>query len=514
MRWPFGGLSWRLAVSYFWVTLLAALTIEAAFVIGPILTQQRDPNVGRPLIQIMLMRNEQISAYLRNTTVPDQYYLQSQVLDPLLGEIKNHTKGGEYGVVALLDTRQQVVASAFTVLVSDAKLVRPVGAGSGSGTLPRITDLLATTSSQAVIQSALTAAQDVRLLKSTSTGPDGYTTIAVPLQSGDRQVVGVLVMLFQGNEVGIASSDGNLADFWQMFLAHLQPAGFYFLMLATVVGTATGLVISRNLSLRLRRMTVAASAWSQGEFQVEVRDLTRDELGQLGRDLNRMAEQLRSLLATRQGLAVLEERNRLARELHDSVKQHIFANALLVRAARKLFDRDPVKAQVALVEAEELAHQAQQELVALIQALRPATLANKGLVVALQELSDDWSRRMGIAVQVRAQSERVTPMATEDALFRVTQEALTNVARHSEARRVEIQLVWMAEQITLTLTDDGKGFNLSQVDGKGLGLGYMRERITALDGALTIASTTHGTVIEISVPLPNTTANEEQTYDA
>lgn len=499
MRWPFGRLSGRLAVSYFLVTLLAALTIEAAYVIGPILRQQRDPDAGRPLVQIMLSRNEQIAAYLQSTATPDQYFVQSQLLNPFLGEMQSHVKGGGYGAVALLDPKQQILASGFTVFTPDSKQPPPVGAGSSAGTLPRMGDLLATTSSQTVIQRALRGTHDVRLLS--ALGTDGVTNLAVPIQTRNRQVLGVLVMYFQGTEVGIASSDGSLANFWRMFIAQIQPGAVYFLLLATVVGTVTGLVISRNLSRRLRRMTVAASAWSQGEFQVEVRDPARDELGQLGRDLNRMAEQLQSLLATRQGLAVLEERNRLARELHDSVKQHVFANALLVRAARKLFERDPAKAQAALVEAEELAHQAQSELVALIQALRPATLADKGLAAAIQELAEDWSRRMGIAVQVRAQGERTTPIAIEEALFRITQEALTNVARHSEAHQVTLQLVWLDEQILLTIADDGKGFEVAQAEGKGLGLGHMRERIAALGGRIEIASSGNGTEIEVSVPL-------------
>lgn len=285
------------------------------------------------------------------------------------------------------------------------------------------------------------------------------------------------------------------------YLAQLQPATFYFLFLVIVVGTLTGLVVTRGLTRRLRNITRAAGAWSQGDFQVTVHDATNDELGQLALDLNRMAEQVRTLLVTRQELAVVEERNRLARDLHDSVKQQVFANALLVRAARKTLAHDPTKAQTHLAEAEELAVETQQALIDLIQALRPASMADKGLVAVLQEYTEDWSRRMGIPVAFHIQGERTTPLDREEALFRVVQEALANVARHSEADNVELHLTWTTVQITMTIQDDGHGFLKRDTARKGSGLANMRERIEALAGTCMIASSTAGTCIEVSLPL-------------
>jgi signal transduction histidine kinase len=266
------------------------------------------------------------------------------------------------------------------------------------------------------------------------------------------------------------------------------------------IGVFTGAVISANLRGRLRRIARAAEAWSRGDFAVAARDPSGDELGQLARDLNRMAEQLQTLLTTRQELAVVEERNRLARELHDSVKQHVFANALLVRAARKLSSHDPETAQRYLVEAEELAGQTQQELVALIRALRPAAIADKGLVAVLRDYAADWSRQTGIAVDVRVQGERATPFDVEDTLFRVTQEALANAARHSAARAVEVRLAWEDDHVRLTVQDDGNGFDLAAAEGRGLGLANMRERVAALEGTLTISTSREGTHIEACVP--------------
>jgi NarL family two-component system sensor histidine kinase LiaS len=285
------------------------------------------------------------------------------------------------------------------------------------------------------------------------------------------------------------------------YITHIPPVTFYFLLLAIVVGTLTGLVVTRGLTRRLRAITRAAGAWSQGDFLVTVQDVTNDELGQLAHDLNRMAEQVRTLLVTRQELAVVEERNRLARDLHDSVKQQVFANALLVRAARKTLAHDPTKAQTHLVEAEELAIETQQALVDLIQALRPASMADKGLVAVLQEYTEDWSRRMGIPVAFHMQGEQTTPLDQEEALFRVVQEALANVARHSEANNVELHLTWTNAQIRMTIQDDGHGFLRRNTARKGSGLANMRERIEALAGTYQIASSAAGTCIDVSLPL-------------
>jgi two-component system, NarL family, sensor histidine kinase LiaS len=267
-----------------------------------------------------------------------------------------------------------------------------------------------------------------------------------------------------------------------------------------LIGVVTGAMISANLHVRVAHIARAAEAWSQGDFSVVVRDKAGDELGQLARDLNRMAEQIQTLLTSRQALAVVEERNRLARDLHDTVKQHVFANALLVRAARKQLARDPHAAEAHLAEAEDLADQTQQELIELIRALRPAALADKGLVAVLRSYVDDWSRQMSIAVDMRVLGERATPLEIEDALLRVAQEALANVVRHSGAQAVQVRLAWDGSQVSLAVQDDGSGFDLAQAEGQGVGLASMRERVEALGGTLCLSSSPSGTSLETTVP--------------
>jgi NarL family two-component system sensor histidine kinase LiaS len=306
---------------------------------------------------------------------------------------------------------------------------------------------------------------------------------------------------YQGVTVPSSPPASELSQFLAIFWNHFQTSGLYFILLASAVGTVTGLLITRNVTHRLRRITQAAEAWSSGAFAVEVRDPTPDEIGQLGQDLNDMAEQLHTLLATREVLAAIEERNRLARDLHDSIKQNVFATALLVGAARTHLPPEALPAQTYLAEAEALAEQTRQELTALIRELRPARLEDKGLAVVLHDYAEDWSRRMGIAVAMHVHGERFIALDVEEALFRVAQEALANIAHHSRASQVTIHLAWDGARVHLTIADDGTGFDVARAHGRGVGLASMRERVVAHNGFLDVASAPGATTIEVIIPL-------------
>lgn len=209
---------------------------------------------------------------------------------------------------------------------------------------------------------------------------------------------------------------------------------------------------------------------------------------ELARDQNaRLLEELRAAQRQVQDLAVAEERNRLARELHDSVKQQVFATIMQLGAARVLLERDPAAARVHLIEAEQLAQQSGAELSLLIHELRPVALGDKGLVAAIQAYAADWSRQSNIAADVRAHGAGTLAPAAEHVLVRVTQEALANVARHSHAGAVTIDLELAADAATLTVADNGTGFD-TQTASRGVGLDSMRERLEALGGRLSVTS--------------------------
>jgi signal transduction histidine kinase/ligand-binding sensor domain-containing protein len=209
------------------------------------------------------------------------------------------------------------------------------------------------------------------------------------------------------------------------------------------------------------------------------------------RELERMVRtrtaEIEHLFEQNKELAVVEERNRLARDLHDSAKQRAFAALAQIGAVNSLLRSDPRKAQAALAEAETLVYEVIEELTFLIQEMYPVALKEKGLAAMLREYLYEWESRNEIRVDYSVENERRVPLNIEQALYRVTQEALANVARHSQARRVSISLVYFPGQVTVRIADDGKGFD-AQNRPAGIGLRSMRERIQMIGGTLQIDS--------------------------
>ena len=307
--------------------------------------------------------------------------------------------------------------------------------------------------------------------------------VAEPVWNRQKQVIGAVY-------VQVPNLPGG--ELLRRVAGILIVSAVFWLLLMTLVGGLFGLITTRGLVRRLRNLVAAMTRFADGDFTQRVPVTRRDELGQLEEQFNWMAEQLVESLRQRQALAGqnarLAERTRLARDLHDSVKQQVFAVTMQVGTALTLLDgqRDGVRQH--LMEADTLAAQAQQELTALIQELRPLALQDKGLAVALQDYLTAWSRQRGIAVELHLSDAGVLPLQVEEALWRVAQEALANIARHSGATRVQVALAGDAHKVTLSVTDDGQGFDPATVNGVGVGLHSMRERMEAFDGTLTVQS--------------------------
>jgi signal transduction histidine kinase len=202
-------------------------------------------------------------------------------------------------------------------------------------------------------------------------------------------------------------------------------------------------------------------------------------------------------------LAALEERNRLARDLHDSAKQKAFAALAQLGAANGLVDKKPDNARVHLTEAEGLVHDVLQEIDTIIQELHPAALQAYGLPTAVREYTYDWAARHNIEVDIDIQSPRPIPLEIEQALYRIVQEALSNIARHSHASRAEVSLVYTPQMLQVAICDDGHGFDPQKVHS-GLGLYSMHERADKIQGELQIESGEKGgTRVLLSLPLNN-----------
>jgi signal transduction histidine kinase len=202
-------------------------------------------------------------------------------------------------------------------------------------------------------------------------------------------------------------------------------------------------------------------------------------------------------------LAAQAERQRLSRDLHDSVKQQIFAVSLQIGTALSQIEQDREAARRHLVEAETLVYQAQQDLTALIQDLRPSVLEEKGLPTALHDFVTTWSRQNAILAEAHIAQMPQLPHAVEEALWRVAQEALSNIVRHSQASKVHLRLDWTPDEARLSLTDNGRGFDPASCQKTGVGLSSIHERIEALGGNVFFESRLgEGTRLVVRCPLP------------
>ncbi|MGV9250144.1 GAF domain-containing sensor histidine kinase [Streptomyces sp. NPDC003697] len=202
-------------------------------------------------------------------------------------------------------------------------------------------------------------------------------------------------------------------------------------------------------------------------------------------------------------LTIAEERSRLAHELHDAVSQKLFSLRLTAQAATALVDRDPARAREELHQVAALAAEAADELRAAVVELRPAALDEDGLVATLRTQIQVLDRAHTARVTFTARSVRALPAAQEEALLRVSQEALHNALRHSGGRHVDVTLERRGYGAVLRVADDGAGFEPGTVSraGRHLGLVSMRDRASGVGGTLTVESAPgKGTTIEMEVP--------------
>ena len=203
-----------------------------------------------------------------------------------------------------------------------------------------------------------------------------------------------------------------------------------------------------------------------------------------------------------QGKAALEERQRLARELHDSVSQALYGIALGARTARTLLDRDAARAVEPVEYVLQLAEAGLAEMRALIFELRPESLETEGLVAAIEKQVSATRARYGVNVEPELGSEPPAPIDVKEAMFRVVQESLHNIVKHAHASTVGVKLDWNEVEITLEVSDDGVGFDTNGSFPGHMGLKSMRERTVKFGGLTTIESAPgEGTRIRVRIPL-------------
>ncbi len=263
----------------------------------------------------------------------------------------------------------------------------------------------------------------------------------------------------------------------------------------------TRTILSVPMKTRLRTVGVLSVYNKEGEGGFTDRDA---ELATFFANQAAAAIENARLYEQTREYAVVEERNRLARELHDSVTQSLFSVTLLSEAALNLLDRDLPKARERLERANELAQGALAEMRALIFQLRPLTLQEEGLLSALKKHLSALRSRNGrvVDLQVTGAARRL-PAPIEDAAFRIVQEALNNVVKHAGAERAQVQLAFDAECLRVSVVDSGVGFDTQAPRQTGkLGMTSMQERAEGVGGRLRVASSLgHGTRVTAELPL-------------
>jgi signal transduction histidine kinase len=481
LKSAFHGLRWKLTLSYTAVTVGALLFVALALAI-PLFSHLLEPNDLRdPEYWIDVLTDGKFVDFARD------FLAQSPPNTLGIKLLINNVDAtlSSYDVLHIGDTQLSLRTTAQLegcIVDADGTLV-----GATPGELTETTSSLrpyrvrAYPELDAPLQAALDGEEAPDRLSATRES-DGALIVALTIfddTGGAKRVLGAIVVVLKSLPV-----QENVPSYvTRAVVASL----LLFTLAAGIMGTVFGSLTACSLVDRFSRLSDAADGWSQGDFKEFVHDPSGDELGQLAQRMNQMAEQLQDLLDKRQEIAVLEERNRLARDLHDSVKQQAFAASAQLGAVSALFEQDAETAKANLIEAERLVDEIRRELTDLIHQLRPVALADGGLSAALREYAVEWAQQSDMEIGVQVQEERPLPLKIEQALFRIAQEALSNVARHSQARNAELSLVYEMDAVTLTIFDDGRGFDAGNPQS-GLGLRSMGERAEALGGTLTIES--------------------------
>ena len=247
---------------------------------------------------------------------------------------------------------------------------------------------------------------------------------------------------------------------------------------------------------KLGVMNVASPGW---------RSLSPEDLQLLYTigDLLSIAVERAELFARSTRLGAVEERNRLAREIHDTLAQGLTATALQLESADALVDAGSEKAHEPLRRALSLTRSNLEEARRSVLDLRASPLEGRPLSEALKALVERWEAETGIAARYGAvNGSRPLPPSVEAALYRICQEALTNVARHAGAEHATVRLVATPDRVRLAVEDDGQGFDAAGVPEDRHGIVGMRERAEVLGGTLEVSSGPgEGTRIEVTVPL-------------
>ncbi len=330
------------------------------------------------------------------------------------------------------------------------------------------------------------------------------------LQTEDEAIQDVAVPVL-GGEVGVVRLGMSETSINAAVASHIRNILFW-VTLTLMLGLSVAYGLASILTEPISRLAEAARAIGKGNFRWQTPVWAKDEIGTLGAAFNEMSEELRHKEEMRAQLlakvitAQEEERKRIARELHDETSQSLTSLMVGLRFIEDSADNAEVSEKIAELRA--LTSQTLDEVHHMATELRPSLLDDLGLGAAIRRYVKEYSAKMNINVDSHVDdlSGQRLPSQIEVAVYRIIQEALTNVAKYAEASNVSVVLRYRDSLLVAVIEDDGKGFDVNKVmasaNEKKLGLFGMYERASLIGSTLTIESQPRaGTTIFLELPL-------------
>lgn len=341
--------------------------------------------------------------------------------------------------------------------------------------------------------------------------PDVYRETASPMMIG-------VVPAFQDRDMSFArfltdlpiETDANegVMEYHRLdFLTYLDkiyaPIALFILVASLAVLFVFPRFFHTNLDLPLQKLIAAVQQVIDGKLATEIGITHRDEIGFLAASFKKMAKAQHDLIQSLEEKvalrtseasefaaknARLEERNRLSRDLHDAVSQTLFSANLIASTLPDLMAKDPPNGQRALDDIQRLNKEALAEMRQMLLELRPDNLRAVPLGQLLQSLADDIEGKFPVDISLVVEGDAELPDAVQLTFYRIAQESLTNAAKHAGAAKIEVAFDGMQKQAMLSVSDDGKGFDISLQKPGHMGLQIMKERIRDVGGSLDIES--------------------------
>ena len=475
----FSSLRWKLVFSYVGVTLLTVLALELAVLL--LLGLFGEPLGDLWVTQSVLGNAGQLAKLASGPLEDGAEDRLAQVLHQPMGLVVKAWFTEDAESAFFLDETRVVVDQQGIVAASNWPDRYPAGSRFQERGFPRAEILVETALANGATASYLSKEINV-------------FAAAVPISSRDGNLIGALYYhqprsAFSG--LSVQNLVGPLAVTTLVLLPCMIPLGLVF-----AFATATG------FTRRLRRLSQASQALAGGDLSRRVRDDSGDEIGQLSRQFNRMAGQLEIDAIGLREMAAVEERHRLARDLHDGIKQNLFGANLAAASAVNLMDSEPNASRKKMMEAIKHNRRAQAEMQALLDELRPAGFGEFGFPEALKNYLTAFGKEHGLETVWKVSGDATLSPDRQQALFRITQEALTNVDRHAHARLVTMDLSAAPDEVVLRIEDDGQGFDPSGAGSSAtMGLQGIRERLAEFGGTLAVDSSSGaGTRLVVRLP--------------